>query len=248
MHVDLEVLSRSRLRIMSRAGEEVFDALRVLGKAGTNPVAQVLAHQGKFFEEDHYPKGDVYDGETGAQYYYHAHRGPTGEHGHFHTFIRGKGIPSAARPAAVRSAARRPRGKAEICHLIAISMNRAGLPIGLFTTNQWVTGETLFSAQDTIQMLDRFQVDHVHPCLATNRWISAMLRLFRPEIKMLLLRRDAKLGAWQGKHPDRDPLLDEELEVTSSVPIDIDRQVARVDRLLGRRSSSRAIARRNTQS
>jgi hypothetical protein len=169
MRVDFEVLSRSRLRVMSRAGEEVFDALRALGKAGANPVAQVLAHQGKFFEADHYPKGDVYDEETGSQYYYHAHRGQSGEHGHFHTFIRARGIPAAARPVAVRSAAKRPRGKAAICHLIAISMNRAGLPIGLFTTNQWVTGETLFSAQDTIQMLDRFQIDHVHPCLATNR-------------------------------------------------------------------------------
>ena len=54
-----------------------------------------------------------------------------------------------------------------------------------------------------------------------------MLRLFRPQIEALLLRREAMLGTWQGKHPDRDPLLDEELEVTSSVRIDIDRQVAR---------------------
>lgn len=237
MRVDFEALSRTRLKSMSQAGEEVLDAFRALGKAGANPVAQVLAHQGKFFELDHYPKGDVYDAETASQYYYHAHRGQTGEHGHFHTFIRAKGIASGIQPLAVPTAAKRPRGKAAICHLIAISMNRAGLPIGLFTTNQWVTGETFYSAQDTIGMLDRFQIEHVHPCLATNRWISAMLRLFRPQIESLLLRRDATLAARLRRHPDSDPLLDEELEIISSTRVDIDRQIARIAAL--RRSPSR---------
>lgn len=228
MRVDFEALSRSRLKSMSQAGEEVLGAFRVLGKVGANPVAQVLAHQGKFFELDHYPKGDVYDRETASQYYYHAHRAQSGEHGHFHTFIRAKGIPSGIQPLAVPSAAKRPRGKAAICHLVAISMNRAGLPIGLFTTNQWVTGETFYSARDAIGMLDRFQIEHVHPCLATNRWISAMLRLFRPQVEALLLRRDAALSARLQRYPDRDPLLDEELEIISSTRIDIDRQIARV--------------------
>lgn len=230
MDVDFAALSVARLKSMAQAGDEVLKAFRVLGKAGTNPVAQVLAHQGKFIELDHYPKGDVHDAETASQYYYHAHRSEAGEHGHFHTFIRAKGIPGHVKPATYRGTGKRPRGKNAICHLVAISMNRAGLPVGLFTTNQWVTGETFFGAQDTVRLLDAFAIDHVQPCLATNRWISAMIRLFRPQIEALLLRRDRSLADWQRGHPDRAVLDDEELEITSSTPIDIDRQIARIAR------------------
>jgi hypothetical protein len=31
---------------MARAGNEALEALRVLGEAGTNPVAQIIAHRG----------------------------------------------------------------------------------------------------------------------------------------------------------------------------------------------------------
>ena len=102
---------------------------------------------------------------------------------------KGQGIPAGAKPAPFRGNGKRPRGRNAICHLVAISMNRAGLPIALFTTNQWVTGETLYCARDTIRLLDRFAIDHVQPCLATNRRITAMLVLFRPQIEGLLLHR-----------------------------------------------------------
>lgn len=219
---------------MSKAADDVLEALRVMGKAGTNPVAQVLAHQGEFFESDHYPKGDVYDDESAAQYYYHAHRAETGEHGHFHTFLRAKGMPAGIDPAPYTGSAERPLGADAIAHLIAVSMNRAGLPTGLFTTNRWVTGETFYSAPDVIRMLDRFTIDHVHPCLATNRWLSSLLRLFRPQIEALLLERDKAIRAWQRQHPDRDVYEDRELEVTSEIGIDIDEQAALVDAALGR--------------
>ncbi len=244
IQVDFAGLSPTRLRSMAQAGEEVLEAFRVLGKAGTNTVAQVLAHQGKFFQMDHYPKGDVYDGASASQYYYHAHRPVAGEHGHFHTFIRAKGIPGDVKPAPFRGTGKRPRGNNAICHLVAISMDRLGHPISLFTTNQWVTGETLYSARDTIRLLDTFTIDHVHPCLATNRWISAMIRLFRPQIEMLLLQRDRSLADWQRDHPHRAVLDDEELEVTSSTPIDIDRQIAHVARAQARRFAARSLGNR----
>jgi hypothetical protein len=232
---------------MASAGEDVLEALRVLGKAGTNPIAQVLAHQGTFLEMDHYPKGDVYDAETASQYYYHAHRPEAGEHGHFHTFIRAKGIPADVKPAPFRGTGKRPRGKHAICHLIGISMDRTGLPIARFTTNQWVTGETLYGAQDTIRLLDQFGIDHVQPCLATNRWISAMLRLFRPQIEMLLLQRDRVLAKWQRAHADVAVLDDEDLDITSSMPIDIDRQIARVARAQASRSAVRSFRARKRE-
>lgn len=230
--IDFSALTRSRLVSMSKAADDVLEALRVLGKAGTNPVAQVLKHQGEFFESDHYPKGDIYDDDSAAQYYYHAHRAESGEHGHFHTFVRAKGMPSGIQPAAYSGDAERPLGEDAISHLIAVSMNKAGLPMGLFSTNRWVTGETYYAAEDVIHLLDRFDIDHVHPCLATNRWISGLLRLFRPEIEQLLLQRDETIRQWQRRYPERDVFEDRELEITSETPIDIDDQAARVDAAL----------------
>jgi hypothetical protein len=67
-----------------------------------------------------------------------------------------------------------------------------------------------------------------------------MIRLFRPQIEALLLQRDRSLANWQRAHPDRAVLDDEELEVTSSTPIDIDRQIAHIARAQERRLAARS--------
>jgi hypothetical protein len=219
---------RWRLVAMAEAGAVIEDCYRVLAKAGTNVVAQCLAHQGTFYELDHYPKGDVYDGEFHAQYYYHAHRPDSGEHGHFHTFLRAKAIPPHARPVPYSGKARRPMGKDALAHLVAISMNRPGFPTGLFTTNRWVTDETFYPADDVIAMLESFRIDHTFPCLAVNRWITAMVDLFRPQIEALVTARDDTVAQWAQAHPDRDVYEDRELEITSIIDIDADRQIAAV--------------------
>jgi hypothetical protein len=233
--------STYRLKDMSAAADAVLEALRVLGKAGTNPVAQVLRHQGDFLELDHYPKGDVYDEETGSQYYYHAHRAETGEHGHFHIFMRAGGIPTGVEPMPYTGREERPLGSDAIAHLIAISMDRTGLPVGLFTTNRWVTGETFYAAPDVIAMLDRFEIDHAYPCLATNRWITGLLRLFRPQIEALLWQRDERIFRFQRQHPDVDVFEARSLEIMSELKIDIDEQAAHVDAALHKRLSDRAL-------
>jgi hypothetical protein len=219
---------RQRLIAMAEAGAVVEDSYRVLAKAGTNVVAQCLAHQGTFYELDHYPKGDVYDAEFHAQYYYHAHRAESGEHGHFHTFLRARAMPPQVKPVPYRGQAKRPMGSDALAHLVAISMNRPGFPIGLFTTNRWVTDETFYAAGDVIEMLDRFQIDHAFPCLAVNRWISAMVKLFRPQIEALVRARDETMAQWAMAHPDRDIYEDRDLEIASIVGIDAGRQIAAV--------------------
>ena len=55
-----------------------------------------------------------------------------------------------------------------ICHLIAIAMDNAGFPISLFTTTRWVTVENWFSGQDTIAMMDSFEIDLVPPPWPVN--------------------------------------------------------------------------------
>ncbi len=170
---------------MLAAGEEILECYRVLRKTGDNVVGEVLRDQGKFYEWNHYPNGDVYDSETHAQYFYHAH--PTelrgGEHGHFHTFLRAKGMPPGTAPVPNDGDTEWPAGDDALSHIVGIAMDSKGYPIGLFTANRWVTGETWYAARDVRAMLDRFVIDPARPSWPVNRWITAMLRLFRPQIR-----------------------------------------------------------------
>ena len=56
----------------------------------------------------------------------------------------------------------------------------------LFTTNRWVTGETWYPAGDVAAMLDRFALGDGRPSPLLNRWVTAMLGLYRPQIAELV--------------------------------------------------------------
>ncbi len=217
----LDSLSRDEREAMADAGEAVLECYRVLKKGGINIVGECLRAQGTFYEFDHYPNGDVYDEETHAQYYYHAHRGIAGEHGHFHTFLRQGAIPENVKPVPYKGDTKWPEGSDAVCHLVAISMDVYGFPIGLFTTNRWVTDEVWYAAEDVIRMLDRFEIDHAYPSWPVNLWITAMFRLFRPEIEGLISQRDAAIKAWQAAHPGDDVFEDRNLEVTGELRISV---------------------------
>lgn len=221
-------MGERRLRRMQAAGEELLDIYRVIGKTDDNIVGLLLKQSDTFYEWDHYPKGDVYDSETHSQYYYHAHRGATGEHGHFHTFMRAKGMPDGVLPLPLERDEAWPKGTDALAHLIAVSMDQFGVPTHLFSTNRWVTGETLYGAQDVIAMLDRFEMDLIWPEWPVNRWLSALIVLFRPQIELLLHRRDAVLNAQMLARPGDDVLEDRDLEITGLTRIDADSQIAAV--------------------
>ncbi len=104
-------------------------------------------------------------------------------------------------------------------------MDRRGVPIALFTTNRWVTAENWYAAEDVCAMVDRFRIDHAQPSWPTNRWVSAMFRLFRPQIVELVERRDAVVAAWQKEHPDRDVFEDRKLDLPSRVEISVTEQL-----------------------
>ena len=228
--VNLRKLPRARLETMAIAGEQVQGCYRVLQKGNSNVVAEVLRGQGKFYELNHYPKGDVYDSETHSQFFYHAHR--EGEHGHFHTFLRGKGMPKDCRPVKQSEAAFMKERADKLSHLIAISMNRAGFPISLFTTNRWITADNWYKADDVIQMLDRFELDHAWPSWPTNIWLTAMLRLFRPQIEELIRKRNSTVADWQKKHPENDAFEDRECDITSVRKISVAAKIKRVNQAL----------------
>jgi len=228
--VDFAALSRERLEDMAAAGAEVLNCHRVLAKTSHNIVGEVLRDQGTFYEWNHYPEGDLYDHVTHSQFYYHAHPQElrSGEHGHFHTFLRPLGMPAGVRPAPVPGLVLTEDENEALSHLIAISMDPRGVPIRLFTTNRWVTGEVWYAADDVRAMLDRFEIDLAHPSWPVNRWIGAMVRLFRPQIGALIDARDAVVAAWARAYPDRDVYEDRELEITSAIDIDTDAQIGAV--------------------
>lgn len=223
-------LSKARLGSMAEAGERILECYRVLRKTEDNVVGEVLRGQGEFFEMDHYPKGDVYDPETHSQYYYHSHRND--EHGHFHIFLRQKGMPKGLTPIEQSEASFMKERDDTLSHLIAISMNRAGYPICLFTTNRWVAADHWYGAEDVIAMLDRFMMDMAQPSWPVNIWITNMVRLFRPEIEELVRERDKVVADWRKRYQDRDVFEDRELELTSILDISVEKQIERVNQAL----------------
>jgi hypothetical protein len=219
---DLSTSSRDELEAMAAAGEEVVECMRVLAKTGDNIVGELLATEETFYEWDHYPKGDIFDPASQSQYYYHAHRAE--EHGHFHTFMRPKGMPAEAKPAALPDYEAPEDEDDALSHLIGISMDSKGLPIKLFATNRWLTGEIWYPADDVCAMLDNFDIDLAHPSWPVNRWIGAMLRLFRPQIVALLHERDATMAARAETETGVNVYEDREHEIVSITDISIDTQ------------------------
>jgi len=150
-------------------------------------------------------------------------------------------IAVADAPALPPQAPPRKHGKREeVSHLVAIAVDRRGEPIRLSTTNRWVTGETWYRADDVIRMLDRFVITEAQPSETLNRWVVAILRLFRPQIAALLRMRDETVMAWRRRrrtHVFEDP----GLEITSSLDIEMEAQLAFLDWV---RSEAPAGARR----
>lgn len=226
---------------MRQAGQVILESYRALQKAGLNLVGEVLRdslNKGEtFYELTHYPAEDVYDRDSHAQYYYHAHRGDIGEHGHFHTFLRPAGMPAGVAPIAYPATDPWPQGDEALSHLVAIAMDDYGYPTCLFTTNRWVTAEAWYPADQVIRMLDRFVIDHAYPSWPVNRWISAMFVLFRPHIEPLLKRRDETVWAWAVAHPGEDIFEDRALDITSQMPVSVEETLAEVERILKKASA-----------
>lgn len=200
------------------ATNEIRECRRVLAKSGLNPVGEVLRGFGEFTEFEHYPPDDVYDPESHAQYYFHAHTPGAREwndYGHFHIFLRPGGMPPGIRPVPLAQASPPGGDNDALCHLIAISMTRDGEPERLFTTNRWVTAETWYAAEDVIGMLDRCVFDVAWPSWPLNRWLTAMLTLYRQDIEGLIRARDRVVSHWMSRHPDRNVFEDRELEIPS---------------------------------
>lgn len=241
--VPFSELETERLQAMAEAGAEVLNIHRLLSKTGANVVGELLKTEPKFYEWNHYPKGDVFDRETHGQYYYHAHVAAQrfeGEHGHFHTFLRPGGMPEGMSPAKLPGVVLPEDASTHLSHLISISMNPQGFSFRLFTVNRWVTGEVWHKAADVIALLDLFEIDHTWPSWPVNRWVSAMIPLFRPQIVALVEARDRTIEGWVaeeggGNASYEEVFEDRNREITSYLDIDLEQQVASIQNELERR-------------
>lgn len=192
----------------SEAARQALFCEQVLAKSGSNVLLETLRDAKSVAAWEHFPTGDVFDPETGAQWYYHSHPPQEGqaEHGHFHCFVRPEG----------------PSGP--IHHLVAIGVDAYGRLIRLFTVNQWVVGDNWLEAEATIALLPRFDLHFARPSYLVNRWLAAIVGLYSDDIRALIRERDRVLAAHQpaGTVPARD---DRALEVTSELGADL-RQTA----------------------
>lgn len=262
--VDLARLPRTALEAMEAHGRALIECQSAFAAAGISPLALVLAGVPAVYEWQHYPADDVYDAAAHAQYFYHAHpAGPrklgpgivegAAEHGHFHTFLRARGMPPGIRPmvmpelaiannpaapkALMPSAPHQMAGEEgdPWSHLVAIAMDASGKPLRFFTTNRWVTDETWYAAADVAAMLDRFVLGAGGSLPLLDRWLTALIGLYRPLMADLLGRRDAVIMDWRRRRRAKVHVFeDRRLEVTSSLEIDLERHLGAVAAALRR--------------
>lgn len=186
-----------------QALREIAFCEAILAKGGLTVLSEIFEGVPEVSAWEHFPPGDVYDPQSGAQWYYHCHPAAEGsaEHGHFHCFIRPHG----------------PDGP--IHHLAAIGVDRDGRPLRLFTVNQWVVDDDGADATQTIALLERFDLQMPRPSYLVNRWLTAMFVAWEPQIAELMRERDRVLAA----HIVPDGVAigqDRALEVTSELRID----------------------------
>ncbi len=213
---------------MYDAAVEATECAAALAHNATNPVTEALGGATVVEEWMHFPEGDVVDPHTHSQFYYHAHAAEERaghEHGHFHTFIRPRKIDPALDPVSLADAS---TDQNACTHLVGISTDASGRVIRLFTTNRWVTGEVWYDADAVISLLDRFDITVDSPSLDLNRWVSAVMRMYRPQIADLIRARDVAVAS----HPGDNVFEDRTLQVTSEIPVDFLEQIRAIEAAL----------------
>lgn len=188
---------------LQRAAQEALFCQSVLAKSGDNVLLETLRGAAPVTWA-HYPPGDVFDPDSGAQWYYHCHDASphAAEHGHFHCFVR-------------------PQGKTgPIHHLVGVGVDPYGRLVRLFTVNHWVVGDDWADATATTPLLDHFDVHMARPSYLVNRWLTAVIALYHTEIATLIADRDACIDRHQPPQgvATRD---DRGLEVTSELLVDL---------------------------
>ena len=194
------------------AGQEQFWAMRLIeymntmGEQHTNAVLLSLHGADSIIPYQRYPETPYYFGNNLWRAFYHCHDSPdksAEEHGHYHFFTR-------------------QDKQDEWCHVVAMNMNTVGQPIGLFTTNLWVTDGKWFSSSQLlsqIAVLENSQDDDL-----AAQWFKCFLMLYQFDILELLISRDNKID---GLFPDNHEhcFSDRNVYCLSEVRVNLNKQL-----------------------
>lgn len=229
--LDMLSVGAEEAEALHDAARDWLACQRDLALRGQTVLDEILGAAGLGQSWAHYPPGDVYDPVSHGQYYFHAHppgTRPLGELGHFHTFLRPFGVTSGLQPAPLAGFVM-PANKLDlISHLVAVAVDGLGRPVRLFVTNRWVTGETWYAAAAVQHCARQFRIDNARPARLADQWLTALLRLFRAEIDVLIEARDQVL---QHAVPSQAGLLiyeDRAYEELASCDIDIEGRLAAI--------------------
>lgn len=208
------------------AGLRLLETYSKLARRGEHLLGSLLGGQAPR-QWSHYPQDDAIDQGSGFQWFYHSHspenRPGSAEHGHIHLFARRKLWSRRLRSARELAFAELAEGadqRVNTRHLLTIGFDAKGIPKTLFTVNSWVTGDLMLSASNTALLLDQMTLDTGNEDVDTV--IECVVKLYKDEIRDLLLRRDSLL--YQKRAPGI--LGDERLEVLSDIVINVDQKLA----------------------
>lgn len=177
----------------------------------------------------HYPGDDAIDAKRHYQWYYHSHspadRPGAAEHGHIHLFARTdarRSLIDVGVEAKFLKQLASEDSASKTRHLLAVGLSPVGVPISLFTTNRWVTGDQLLSSNSSLRLLQSISMDTGNSGI--DQMICSLLRLLQPKLASLFRKRDRTLFARARRGPGA--LDDESVEVLSEIPINLDRAIA----------------------
>lgn len=214
----------------AKAAHTVIETITQMAQEQRPLMLRVVPEEGAKFWT-HYPVKDARDKKCKSRWYYHVHAPGSrdaDEHGHFHLFLHRTQLPEGLEPKVWP-----PQGeeaKAHVTHLIALSIDAVGIPRSWFTVNRYVTNEFLYPAETMIAHLDDFNVDHTKADDCVNRFVTAMVALYRDEIAELLHQRDARQSELVEQHGNKWAYeMASGEEVLSSIPIDLDEKISSID-------------------
>ncbi|KTD61237.1 DUF6969 family protein [Legionella spiritensis] len=223
----LPVLSPTKKTKMLRYARRILQAQHtIMVERQKNILHYTLQDQEQHVSMAHYPKGDRIDHQTGAQYFYHCHREnfDSMEHGHFHCFLRDKGIPERIKPTPLPDWDKNMNNP--MTHIVAIALNCYGQPIRLFTVNRWVSQEVWYDARHVPGFVSRYKMTLKDPYWQIlDQWVEGMLHLFAPQIAWLHQQRDNILEQYKKTHPGQNAYESHDLEEVSQIAIDLQAQI-----------------------
>jgi len=181
--------------------QKIVDIIVSLKREGSNLVKKVL--NGKKYIRDpytHYPyDGGITDTDTDCRIFFHAHR--ENEYGHFHTFVTDD--------------------NGDLVHLVLISMNENGEPLGISTVNRWVTDDKYVKADVLKKYLKSFQMEaSLFKEKRIVEFVKLILNAYEKEIFELFDERDRWIENYINTNY-REPFEDKDYEILSERKIDL---------------------------